>query len=261
MKLRHVFAGLAMVGALLIIAGCGSKNGDGSKTSNLLTVPADATKFEDKNYKDVVSQLKNAKFKNITLVKDADLIVSILQKEGDVESVTINGKDDFEKGDQFKPTAKVKVTYHTQAVDSSSSSSDDDSSSSTSSSSADSSSSASSSSAADKASYTLTSRREKGEIFITGSISLIGHNGEETSVKVGDGGIKPGTYKASWTPGVLHGSDPDTAYGFVYANDDEGNGYQLTPGESETLTFKAGDTLTFKFFGQGDSDRIRLEEQ
>lgn len=250
MKLRHVFAGLAMVGALLIIAGCGSKSGADSKASNLLTVPADASKFEDKNYKDVVLQLKGAKFKNITLVKDADLIVSILHKEGDVESVTINGKDDFKKGDKFSPSAKVRVTYHTKADESSSSSSD-----------ADSSSSASSSSATDKASYTLTSRREKGEIFITGSISLIGHDGEVTSVKVGDGGIKPGTYKASWTPGELNGSDPDTAYGFVYANDDVGNGYQLMPGESETLTFKAGDTLTFKFFGQGDSDRIHLDEQ
>lgn len=248
MKIRGVLASIAILVMFLTVAGCGTKKED------RLSVPADASELVGKNYKSVVSQLKDANFKDVKLIKNPDLIAGILHHDGDVESVTINGKDDFEQDDEFPKSAKVKVTYHTYPKASSSSSS-------SSSSSGDESSDASTSSVAEKASYTLTSRQEKGEIFITGSVNLIGHSGEVTTVKVGDGGIEPGTYTAKWTPGVLHGSNPDTAYGFVYANDDVGNGYQLMPDESETITFNQGDTLTFKFFGQGDRDRIWLQQQ
>lgn len=255
MKLRQTFMSVVIVGILLIIVGCGKKD------ENLLSVPADSSKFEGKNYKKVVSQLKDANFKNIKLIKNPDLITGFLHSDGDVETVSINGKSDFSKDGQFEKSAKVKVTYHTFKNQSAGGSSVSSSTSSSDAGSSAESSSESSSSETQKASYTLTSRREKGEIFITGSISLIGHNGEETQVKVGTGGIEPGTYTAKWTPGVLHGSDPDTAYGFVYANQDVDNGYQLMPDESETITFKEGDVLTFKFFGQGDSDRIWLEQK
>lgn len=251
---------MATLMGIFLLAGCGEKK------SNTVSMPSDVSEMKGTNYKTVVAQLKDAGFVNVKTIKDPDLIAGFLHKDGDVETVSVDGKTDFSEDDEFSKKAKIKVTYHTfEKTDKNSSSSETSSESSSNASSsstpaASSSSSTAAASSSEKYSYALTSRREKGEIFLTGSTTLIAHNGEVAVVQVGDGGIHPGTYKLSWSPGILHGSDPDYAYGFVSVNGDIGNGYGLNAGDTETITLNAGDEVTFKFFGQGDSDRIRLEQ-
>ncbi|WP_179396275.1 hypothetical protein [Lacticaseibacillus absianus] len=263
-KGRLLLAVLAMA-FVLLVAGCSS---DKNKP---LSMPTDSSEMEGSNYRTVVAQLKDAGFKNVKTIKNPDLIAGLLHKDGDVETISINGETDLEKGDRFSKDAKVKVTYHTFSKKSESSSGRSSSTKKTpSTSSSDNSSSSSamstaktSSSSTAKLAYALTSRREKNEIFLTGSNTLIGHDGEVVVVEIAtdDSGIKPGTYSVKWMPGLLHGSDPDYAYGFVSINGDTANGYGLNVDEPETITFKAGDSVTFKFFGQGDSDRIFLNQQ
>lgn len=234
--------------------------GCASNDSSQISVPASASDLEGKNYKTVVKQLKDAGFTKINVKKDADLIAGFLHKEGDVKSVTIAGHDDFSTDDSFSKKAQVRITYHTFPEKKSSSSSSSSSTTSSTTSSSENTSSSSSSSA-EKASYTIKSRREKNEIFILGSITLIGHDPETTSVKVGEGGLQPGTYTASWEPGILNGSDPDYAYGVIILNNNDNTSYPLYSGETSNVKFTEGDTVTFKLFGKGDADHIDLQQQ
>lgn len=53
------------------------------------------------SYTDVKLILENNGFENIKLEEDDDLIFGIINKEGAVESVTINGYSEFEEGEWF----------------------------------------------------------------------------------------------------------------------------------------------------------------
>lgn len=64
-----------------------------------------------KNYKKVISELRKMGFTNIKENILYDIIFGVT-KEGELESVTIDGDDTFTRGDIFSSDAKVIVTYH-----------------------------------------------------------------------------------------------------------------------------------------------------
>lgn len=57
--------------------------------------------------------MKKAGFTNIKLEKEKDLIFGWISKNGEVSSVTINGKSSFSDGDWFKKDAVIRIKYHT----------------------------------------------------------------------------------------------------------------------------------------------------
>lgn len=78
-----------------------------------IKVPFSADDLEGDNYEQVVTDLENAGFSEITVKEQEDLITGFITKEGSVEKVSINGDSDFEEGDVFPEEAKVVIIYHT----------------------------------------------------------------------------------------------------------------------------------------------------
>ncbi|MBQ8688173.1 MAG: hypothetical protein IJ512_06445 [Ruminococcus sp.] len=71
-----------------------------------------AEAYKGAYYEQVKIELENAGFTNIELVVQEDLITGWITKDGSVERVSINGEDDFHKGDIFPKDASVLITYH-----------------------------------------------------------------------------------------------------------------------------------------------------
>lgn len=73
--------------------------------------------LKKEKYNIAISDLKKMGFTNITMNPLNDLndgpFGELLHKNGDIQSVTINGKDKFEKGYIFDKNVEIIVTYHT----------------------------------------------------------------------------------------------------------------------------------------------------
>lgn len=74
--------------------------------------PASALSFSEKNYEDVAIQLHQSGFTDITLKGEGDLITGWLTSENSVDSVSINGVDNFSSGRWFPADARVVIRYH-----------------------------------------------------------------------------------------------------------------------------------------------------
>ena len=81
--------------------------------NNEISVPIASTELTSQNYKTVVQQFEDAGFTNIKTTKIEDLITGWLIEDGEIEKVTIDGKEDFEDGDFFSSDVRVDITYHT----------------------------------------------------------------------------------------------------------------------------------------------------
>ncbi|WP_155829314.1 zinc ribbon domain-containing protein [Butyrivibrio sp. AD3002] len=66
----------------------------------------------NKNYSSIAILFRGAGFSNVTVVPLHDLNVFNQMKNGQVESVTIDGNSEFEEGDVFSKNANVLITYH-----------------------------------------------------------------------------------------------------------------------------------------------------
>lgn len=97
--------------AILLLASC-SENKDNSQSTNI-KLPISSKNINKKNYKIVVNQLKDAGFTDVKTDKIEDLVTGWLKKDGEIESVTINGDTDFIEGQEFPNNAKITVIYHT----------------------------------------------------------------------------------------------------------------------------------------------------
>lgn len=70
--------------------------------------------YSDKNYNAAVHLFKGAGFTNVTALPLNDLNMFNQKKNGQVDSVTINGNDEFEEGDVFPKNSNVLITYHSK---------------------------------------------------------------------------------------------------------------------------------------------------
>ncbi|MCR5449762.1 MAG: hypothetical protein K6F23_10230 [Solobacterium sp.] len=68
--------------------------------------------YKGDNYNDVVSALESKGFKNVKVENLQDVVLGIFAKDGIVESVFIDGKDDYKVGDWISNQSEVIVTYH-----------------------------------------------------------------------------------------------------------------------------------------------------
>ena len=79
-------------------------------------VPASASDFKYDNYQDVQKELESAGFTNITTNILYDIVWG-WTAEGEVDSVSIDGRTDYEKGEVFKLDAPIIITYHMKEED------------------------------------------------------------------------------------------------------------------------------------------------
>ena len=68
----------------------------------------------DYHYNKAVILYKNAGFTNINAIPLHDLNRFNMKKEGMVESVTINGEEDFEEDEIYSKNANILITYHSK---------------------------------------------------------------------------------------------------------------------------------------------------
>ena len=96
---------------VVVVSGCSK----GEEEDTQVKVNYEVSDLVGENYKDVETNLKNNGFENIELKKEEDLITGWLTKDGEVESVAIDGNEEFVKEDKFDKDVAVQVVYHTFA--------------------------------------------------------------------------------------------------------------------------------------------------
>lgn len=77
-----------------------------------IELPISEKKLHGENYKNVESKFEDMGFENIKYEKVRDLKFGLLAHSGDVSEVTINGDNDFKKGDNYNKKSKIKIYYH-----------------------------------------------------------------------------------------------------------------------------------------------------
>lgn len=82
-------------------------------TVELIPTPVSSKDAKKLNYKDLEKQYADAGFVNITTQADYDLITGWITKDGEVESISVNGMTDFEENAHYRPDAEVIIVYHT----------------------------------------------------------------------------------------------------------------------------------------------------
>ena len=81
-----------------------------------VAVPASASDYKYENFKDVQEDLEDAGFTNITTEILYDIVLGWTE-EGEVKSVSIDGRTEYEKGEVFNMDAPIVITYHMKEED------------------------------------------------------------------------------------------------------------------------------------------------
>ena len=114
-KIKHFTVIMLSIFLLaLLLVGCDEIDESGGSQSIVkVSTPMSGKEAKKKSYEDVETKFRNAGFTNISLEVLDDLVTGWLTKDGSVESVEINGLDDFIEGAKYDPGTKVIITYHT----------------------------------------------------------------------------------------------------------------------------------------------------
>ncbi|RWZ54532.1 hypothetical protein EQV77_14785 [Halobacillus fulvus] len=100
--------GIFITCIVITLAGCDSKGHEGEAKT-----PSGSSAQKGRDYQEVVSDFKDKGFKNIETEKMEDLITGWLTKDGEVESVSVDGDQDYSPDDWYSNDVKVVITYHT----------------------------------------------------------------------------------------------------------------------------------------------------
>ncbi len=79
----------------------------------LFNAPVTSKDAKGTNYNDVMDKFKDAGFVNVKTNVIYDIITGWVTDDGQVKSITINGDEDFDTYDEYRPDAEVVITYHT----------------------------------------------------------------------------------------------------------------------------------------------------
>ena len=75
--------------------------------------PVSSKEIKKQNYNEVQTQFKEAGFVNISIEPIYDVVLGWFVSDGEIESITVNGEDEFYKGEEFRPDDAVVIKYHT----------------------------------------------------------------------------------------------------------------------------------------------------
>lgn len=86
---------------------------DNLSSPSCIRVPASASNLVGRNVHEVQDEFIAYGFTNIVLLPHKDLINGWLTKDGEIESVSINGEDDFGRKAKYLIDARIVIKYHT----------------------------------------------------------------------------------------------------------------------------------------------------
>lgn len=85
-----------------------------NNTGKKINPPKSSSKAYSEYYKDIKKEFENAGFTNIVLEKIEDITpTSVWNKEGEIKSISIDGKSSFKTTDSFNTDSKIVIKYHT----------------------------------------------------------------------------------------------------------------------------------------------------
>ncbi|WP_377890415.1 hypothetical protein [Alkalihalobacillus sp. R86527] len=94
---------------IITLVGC---VGDSEGHEGEAKTPSGSSFHEGREYQEVVDDFKEEGFKNIKTEKIEDLITGWLTKDGEVESVSVDGDKDYSSDDWYSENVEVVITYH-----------------------------------------------------------------------------------------------------------------------------------------------------
>ena len=78
-----------------------------------IEVPMSSKELKKLDYKEVSQKFESAGFINVKCVAEKDLVTGWINKDGSVESISVDGKTSFEGYNMFRPDTEVIIKYHT----------------------------------------------------------------------------------------------------------------------------------------------------
>ncbi|MEH6993712.1 hypothetical protein V7075_13520 [Neobacillus drentensis] len=99
---------------IITLVGCA---GDSNEHEGEAKTPSGSSIQKGRDYQEVVNDFKGKGFKNIKTEKLEDLITGWLTKDGQVESVSVDGDKDYSPDVWYSNNVKVVITYHTFSSD------------------------------------------------------------------------------------------------------------------------------------------------
>lgn len=93
---------------LFTIAGCSSEGHDGEAKT-----PSGSNAQKGRDYQEVYKQFEKKGFTNIQFEVLDDLVTGWLTKDGEVESVSVDGDTDYSSDKWYPADVEVIITYHT----------------------------------------------------------------------------------------------------------------------------------------------------
>lgn len=101
---------IALIVSLLFLVGCGSNSIDHTGEAK---TPSESRIQKGKDYTEVIEDFEKQGFTNIKTQKLDDLITGWLTKDGEVESVSVDGDTDYSPDVWYPNDVEVIITYHT----------------------------------------------------------------------------------------------------------------------------------------------------
>jgi hypothetical protein len=101
---------LAFITSIIILVGC---NGNSNEHDGEAKTPSGSDVQKGRDYQDVVNDFKEEGFNNIKTEKLEDLITGWITKDGEVESVSVDGDKDYSPDVWYSNDVEVVITYHT----------------------------------------------------------------------------------------------------------------------------------------------------
>ncbi|MCQ2460131.1 MAG: hypothetical protein MJ081_07160 [Ruminococcus sp.] len=82
------------------------------RTMRRVNLPLSSKELENRNYLDVAQLFAETGFTNIKCEPKRDLLVGLINKEGEVDEIIVNGKKKFNKKDRYRPDTEIIIKYH-----------------------------------------------------------------------------------------------------------------------------------------------------
>ena len=79
-----------------------------------VVVPVTSKETKGKNYIDIQTAFNDAGFVNIVLEPIPDIVLGWFAKDGEVDTVLIDGQSKYSEGTQYRPDVEVVIKYHIQ---------------------------------------------------------------------------------------------------------------------------------------------------
>lgn len=100
---------ILLLACILNLVGCSG----GEDHTGQSQAPEKSKDQAGRHYEEVIADFEDHGFSNIKTVAIDDLVVGWFTDDGEVESVTINGSDDYKENEWYPSDAEVLIEYHT----------------------------------------------------------------------------------------------------------------------------------------------------